>query len=47
MGRKLADVGIVLDPVIDLHAGALEEVLELGIGIFILLACRLKFRRTG
>ncbi|AUL99918.1 hypothetical protein B4966_06935 [Rhodocyclaceae bacterium] len=47
VGRKLADVGIVLDPVIDLHAGALEEVLELGIGIFILLACRLKFRRTG
>ncbi|HNQ75673.1 MAG TPA: hypothetical protein PKM39_03455 [Pseudothauera hydrothermalis] len=47
VGRKLADMGIVLDPVIDLHAGALEEVLELGIGIFILLACRLKFRRTG
>lgn len=47
VGRKLADVGFVLDPVIDLHAGALEEVLELGIGIFILLACRLKFRRTG
>lgn len=47
LGRKLAEFGITLDPVIDLHAGALEEILELGIGIFILLACRLFFKRSG
>jgi hypothetical protein len=47
LGRKLADVGITIDPVVDLHAGALEEILELGIGIFIFLACRLLFKRSG
>lgn len=47
LGRKLAEFGITIDPVVDLHAGALEEVLELGIGVFILLACRLFFKRSG
>ena len=47
LGRKLADVGITIHPLVDLHAGALEEILELGIGIFIFLACRLMFKRSG
>ena len=47
LGRKLADVGITINPVVDLHAGALEEILELGIGVFIFLACRLMFKRSG
>lgn len=46
IGRKLAEFGITLDPALDLHAGALEEILELGIGLYIFLACRLFFART-
>lgn len=45
LDRKLAGFGIQIDPVLDIHTGAAEEILELGIGLFIFLACRLFFAR--
>lgn len=46
LDRKLAGFGIQIDPLLDLHTGAAEEILELGIGLYIFLACRLFFART-
>jgi hypothetical protein len=35
LDRKLADFGVVLDPMIGVYAGVIEEVLELGIPVLI------------
>lgn len=46
LDRKLAGFGIQIDPLLDVHTGAAEEILELGIGLYIFLACRLFFARS-
>lgn len=46
LGRKLAGIGIRIAPEIDRKAGMLEEVLELGIPILLLVAVASWFRRA-
>lgn len=47
LGRKMADIGVTIEPWVDRQASTVEEILELGIPIFIFLACRLYFKRSG